>query len=173
MNDTIIFDISHLKNAATGTSEKYTFDGPVQLEGLDLSTNVSGSMEIMRIEGGVNVCGKNIQFGMKTTCEKCLKDFVADLEIEELERIFYFDAPRTVTDIHDVYLIDRKKLNVDLTELLRQEIILHFPLISVCSKQCKGICQHCGKDLNEGPCACKNTDIDLENKPLKNLKNLI
>ncbi len=43
----------------------------------------------------------------------------------------------------------------DLTEELRQDIILLFPSNPVCSEDCKGLCPRCGANLNEGPCSCK------------------
>ena len=43
----------------------------------------------------------------------------------------------------------------DLTEELRQDIILYFPSNPVCSEDCKGLCPHCGANLNEGPCSCR------------------
>ena len=43
---------------------------------------------------------------------------------------------------------------LDLTELLRQDILLAVPIKPVCSEDCKGLCPHCGKNLNEGPCEC-------------------
>jgi len=47
----------------------------------------------------------------------------------------------------------------DLTELLRQSILLALPMRPLCSEECKGLCPHCGANLNEGPCGCP-TDLD-------------
>ena len=30
----------------------------------------------------------------------------------------------------------------------------------LCSEDCKGLCQHCGADLNEGDCGCSQENID-------------
>ena len=43
----------------------------------------------------------------------------------------------------------------DLTEELRECIILSFPSNPLCSEDCKGLCPHCGADLNKGPCRCR------------------
>jgi len=53
--------------------------------------------------------------------------------------------------------------------LLRQEIILHFPVVSVCSKSCKGLCPVCGVDLNKENCSC---DKEQGLKQLSILKEL-
>ena len=49
----------------------------------------------------------------------------------------------------------------DLTEELRECIILCFPSNPLCSEDCKGLCPHCGADLNKGPCACRPSGGDF------------
>lgn len=43
---------------------------------------------------------------------------------------------------------------VDITEELREAILLNLPHFPLCEEGCKGLCARCGKDLNEGPCGC-------------------
>ena len=45
---------------------------------------------------------------------------------------------------------------VDITEDLREAIILNLPRFPLCDEACKGLCPQCGKDLNEGPCGCSD-----------------
>lgn len=45
--------------------------------------------------------------------------------------------------------------SVDLTEDMREAIILAFPSYPVCSSDCKGLCPQCGANKNEGECQCK------------------
>ncbi|MBQ9406142.1 MAG: DUF177 domain-containing protein, partial [Desulfovibrio sp.] len=63
---------------------------------------------------------------------------------------------------------------IDLTEEVREDILLSFPQSFHCSEDCKGICPTCGKNLNEGPCGCgKQADDDAkENNPWSVLDNL-
>lgn len=42
----------------------------------------------------------------------------------------------------------------DLTEELRQSIVLSFPNHPLCDEDCKGVCFKCGANLNDGPCGC-------------------
>jgi uncharacterized protein len=49
---------------------------------------------------------------------------------------------------------------LDVTELLRQDILLAVPIKPICSDTCKGLCAHCGKNLNQGPCECPQGEID-------------
>ncbi len=48
--------------------------------------------------------------------------------------------------------------SVDLTEDLREEIILHIPAFPLCSEECRGVCPQCGANLNTGSCACEKND---------------
>ncbi len=44
---------------------------------------------------------------------------------------------------------------IDFTDDIRQEIIVDYPIKPLCQADCKGLCQVCGKNLNEGDCKHK------------------
>ncbi len=44
---------------------------------------------------------------------------------------------------------------VDVTPDIREDILLALPAYPVCRPDCQGLCPTCGKNLNEGPCACQ------------------
>ena len=44
---------------------------------------------------------------------------------------------------------------LDLDALSREDLLLDLPSKVLCREDCKGICPQCGKNLNEGPCNCK------------------
>ena len=43
---------------------------------------------------------------------------------------------------------------IDLTELLREDILLVLPQSWVCDAECRGLCPGCGQNLNDAECAC-------------------
>ena len=43
---------------------------------------------------------------------------------------------------------------VDLTEELREAILIALPNYPVCSAECRGVCPRCGKRLGKSPCKC-------------------
>ena len=49
---------------------------------------------------------------------------------------------------------------VDLTEALRESLVLAYPAATICRDDCKGICSQCGADLNKGACNCEEDDVD-------------
>jgi uncharacterized protein len=62
-------------------------------------------------------------------------DFAADEEI----------------DLDITYL---KKEYIELGEVVTEQLRLQIPFQPLCKVDCKGICTHCGTDLNKGRCAC-------------------
>ena len=47
---------------------------------------------------------------------------------------------------------------LDIDEQLVELLELEFPTRILCREDCKGLCQRCGKDLNEGPCDCPTVE---------------
>lgn len=77
---------------------------------------------------------------LKMLCARCLMEFTTNVNKEAL--LTYHVA----------------KLNwVDITDNVRQEVMLDYPMIPVCSAACKGLCPQCGQDLNQGACNCHGT----------------
>ena len=59
---------------------------------------------------------------------------------------------------------------IDLEEALRAELLLALPIAPLCRDDCKGLCARCGKDLNEGPCACPPEPKDDRWAALRSVK---
>ncbi len=169
----LIFDISPLMEKPTGTRETYSFEVPLEYEGVNLTSNTSGKIEIMKIDEGFNAKATNLKVKVEMACDKCLKKIDQEIEVEMAERQFLMDVPTEKdVDVNDLYLVHKKDQTIDVGEFLRQEIILHFPLIPVCSKSCKGLCPTGGVDRNKKKCDCKPEEIE-EYKPLAALKDLL
>jgi uncharacterized protein len=54
---------------------------------------------------------------------------------------------------------------------LQEQVLLALPLKIVCRDDCKGLCPQCGKNLNEGPCACVVQVEDPRWAALKEIRN--
>ena len=174
-NTDLIFDIRNLLEAPIGTSENYSFEVPIEYENLVVKSNITGKLQTMRLESAIFAHTTNVKIELEFICSRCLKAFTYELSIPSAERHFFLHPPVKNDDPQDTFLINRKKHTIDLTEMLRQEIILHLPVISVCSNGCKGLCPVCGVNLNATTCDCKVESIDTNagNKPLSILKELI
>ena len=58
---------------------------------------------------------------------------------------------------------------IDLTEAVRDTLILSEPMQVLCRPDCKGLCPQCGADLNQGDCGCRTDSIDPRLAVLGNL----
>lgn len=50
---------------------------------------------------------------------------------------------------------------IDLTDSLRENLLLELPMQPVCRRECNGLCPTCGANLNEDACTCaSNSTVD-------------
>jgi uncharacterized metal-binding protein YceD (DUF177 family) len=56
-------------------------------------------------------------------------------------------------DDPDAFLIDEHH-HLDLTEAVRQALVVEQPMAPLCRPDCAGLCPECGADLNAGPHSC-------------------
>lgn len=172
----LTFRISKLWGQAQGSVEKQQIDQPISYpkeERLDLAGNFEGDLMLIRLKDEISVILSDASIKVHFNCTACLKSFTQTIKIPGAEREFHYDTPSASDDDpYDLFFIDNKTMTIDLSEMVRQEIILHFPFIPVCSKSCKGLCMHCGKNKNKEKCACKNEEKPIH-KPFQNLKQLL
>jgi uncharacterized protein len=43
---------------------------------------------------------------------------------------------------------------IDLAPIIYEQMILQIPMKALCSEECKGLCLHCGTNLNTSSCNC-------------------
>ncbi len=62
---------------------------------------------------------------------------------------------------------------IDLGELVREQLYLALPMKPLCSDSCRGLCPHCGTNLNRGACDCRTEWRDPRFEKLRALKKEI
>lgn len=107
---------------------------------------------------------------VRVPCRRCLA--ACDISLE-LERTIYVKRePRPWEDnSEDEYLViglDEKE--IDLERPLRELILLEFPVYPLCDASCKGLCPHCGHNLNESTCGCSEEKLDPRWDVLRKLR---
>jgi uncharacterized protein len=86
-------------------------------------------------------------------CRRCLRPLSGDLEVDVEER--YALHPEASDDAFPI-----TGGQIDLTPMVREEILLAVPDAPLCEADCPGLCPVCGADLQEGPCGCDTTTRD-------------
>ncbi len=97
-------------------------------------------------------------------CSRCLREFSRPLAAKF--DLFYLPQADWKKDEEielkyedmEVGYYDGIRLDVDLMVL--EQIELGMPMKFICRDDCRGLCQSCGADLNESPCACKLDTAD-------------
>jgi len=135
------------------------WDGPVDVK---LRASFAGSGEIV---GRGTVRG-----GLRQECRRCLRpvqgEFNEDLTIVFVER----EADESSGD-GDEYVFDPTRGELDLSDAVREEVILALNPYVVCDPECRGLCPRCGANLNEGPCGCAGEERDPRWEALRALKD--
>ncbi len=49
---------------------------------------------------------------------------------------------------------------IDLAPMICEQIVLQVPMKILCADDCKGLCPHCGINLNTGSCNCRSDVVD-------------
>jgi uncharacterized protein len=100
-----------------------------------------------------------------TTCSRCLSPMThtVDLHLQS----DYVPAPNDMGGDLEAQRVTAETgfydRDIHLGRYICSELVLSLPYIYVCSDACRGICPHCGANLNEGPCTCmKEADPRLE-----------
>lgn len=106
-------------------------------------------------------------------CSRCLAPVTFDV-VGDIEGYYLLDpASKPADDLdEDEYEYVSEDETVDLTAAVVAALVVETPLVLLCREDCKGLCPHCGKDLNEGPCSCVDIEPVARNNPFAVLKDL-
>jgi len=86
------------------------------------------------------------------TCRRCLVDLdeAVDVTVQELYQV--------LVTAEDAFPIVGEQ--IDLTQMVRESILLELPLAPLCRVDCAGICPICGANRNDQPCSCETVATD-------------
>jgi uncharacterized protein len=142
--------------------------GQIDFSGEDLEQGsplrVTGSAELLPHTGGeVRIEGR-YTVEMTAQCDRCLGR--ARFPLEEGFDLFY--RPMAEIAREEEVAIDEGESEMgfyegggmELEDVLRERVLLALPMQRICSEACRGICPVCGKNLNDGTCACKPDATD-------------
>lgn len=158
------FDVSSLIKTQPGTTLTWEIStGPRKLEDLEVGY-LRGVVRVTRVQAGLLVQG-TLESQLSLECVRCLEPF--DLQVAlELEETFRL--PGTGFQPEMPYAVEESGW-LDLAPLLREQGWLAIPMKPLCKPSCKGMCPHCGVNLNIESCTCQDSDIDPRLALLKEL----
>ncbi|HEY3266420.1 MAG TPA: DUF177 domain-containing protein [Armatimonadota bacterium] len=169
-----LLDLTELLNTP-GMRVPYEVDLPCtpELE-LDCASNVTGRL-VFTNTGNVLVVLGDVEVALRSTCPRCLADVTSILDAPVDEGFTVADGlVRCRADDEDgvvdptVVAVFPEGNLLNLTELVRQGIVLAGPVEPLCREDCQGLCPTCGANRNETQCQC----VPPVDSPLSALANL-
>ena len=143
-------------------SEEYQVTAPVHLV-----------MDIHKDGTAYRVTGR-VTARLQLECGRCLEPF--EIPVDSAFELRYVpqventgDGEREVAedDLTTAFYHDEM---IDLAELMHEQFVLALPMKPLCSSTCKGLCVHCGANLNNGACDCAPEWTDPRLSALKELR---
>ena len=158
-----ISDITRVNGASLPLDFQESIADDIQLmEGYEICEPVSFSGNLTNMNGILELDGR-LKTGYKVTCYRCLKEIEQQLDIKVFESIV---NGKSDIDELDAYTYTGNFL--ELNKIIEDNIILNLPMKQVCATECKGLCQKCGANLNQGPCNCIDDSMNTQMESLKN-----
>ena len=119
-----------------------------------------------------NTAGVLVMKGLITTCihgmcDRCAADFDREVEIP-IDAVLVTELANEENE--DEWVFPLEANTADLEDIVRTTFVLNMDSKMLCKDDCAGICCKCGKNLNEGPCACQK-ELDPRFAALKQLLN--
>jgi len=111
---------------------------------------------------------------LELSCARCLEPVRQEVhrDFELLYRPRGSDAGRdelSVTDA-EAEIGYYQGEGVLLEDVLREQVLLTVPLKAMCREDCRGLCPHCGKNLNVEQCSCSAPAEDARWAALKDIR---
>jgi len=146
---------------------------PLRTEGrADLVEEQHGKNKVVQ---DIRLKGK-LETSLETICARCLEPVV--LDVSPSFDLLY--RPLGVDSGHEELSVTDAEAEIGyyqgggllLEDVLREQVLLAIPLKLLCREDCKGLCAHCGKNLNnEGQCSCVDLVRDPRWSALKEIRD--
>ena len=163
--DTVKIDV---KKILTGviTKQEFEYEFPIEFNdsGYKFPEPVRVSGEIKN-NGGYVPLEATCKVTAVGACARCLAPVSQIIETKFTRTVA---ASLETEDEDDEYLVAVEG-KIDVGEPISDELIMSLPSRLLCSEDCKGLCQKCGKNLNDGKCDCPEKEPDPRWAALKNL----
>ncbi len=104
-------------------------------------------------------CHVHIETDAHYQCDRCLEEYDESF-LDDFEMIFHVGKSDFEVDEDDVMLISPETKEIDFTDRIIESLVLGVPMKKLCKPDCKGICPHCGADLNKESCKCPSGPVD-------------
>lgn len=141
-----------------GRLEPFRFTVSPDKIDVDKQLKIIGDIDIVgavKNEGSILDVSGQVSANIKLICGRCLEEFTTKISAEFNEKYHYLDHNE---DQHDFMYFSGEEL--DITDIVRESLLLAEPMKKICREDCKGFCPDCGINLNDSECSCSKKAID-------------
>ena len=107
------------------------------------------------------------------TCARCAEDF----SVASNRDFRFILAPKSVGNLNGKDLVAEdlefslyEGEEVDVSPLIREQLLLALPTRPLCQEGCRGLCPQCGVNLNLTSCTCSAEKLDPRFEALRAIK---
>lgn len=161
-------------------SSPYEFDFRLAPDEIDLEGEDAKLKRAARVKGKAvkHIAQTDVEgvisAELELECTRCLQTIDRNFEIPFKAAFVppenYTQAKEAELNAEDLDVSIIEGNEIDLTELVREQILLNLPVQVFCKEDCKGLCEKCGANRNLINCKCSEKEIDPRWAALKNLK---
>ena len=116
---------------------------------------VKGELKLTRTDKGILVTGE-LETVQSLACSRCLGTFEYPLTLalsEEYVPTLDINSGTALRVSEGVFTIDTNH-EICLDDALNQYTLMSKPMKPLCKADCRGLCDQCGMNLNNGDCGC-------------------
>jgi len=112
---------------------------------------------------------------LEMPCARCLEPVIEDVKrsFDLLYRPLGVDAGREELSVTgaEAEISYYQGESLLLEDAVREQVLLALPLKVICREDCKGLCPHCGTNLNTAQCSCTEPIEDPRWSALKEIRS--
>ena len=167
------YNVSQQLKEAVGSLRTHIVDEVVHYDDPAGECTVAGLLKFLYTRRSILVTGR-LNTTIDDTCSRCLEKFTEQLTVGLEEEYFPVRDVNTGVslglpeDVEEGFTIDGK-FTLDISEAVRQAIIVAVPMNPLCKPDCQGLCSECGANLNISNCDCKRSPGDARWNALRSL----
>lgn len=134
----------------------------IEKEPVDLTLTHLGKREL--------VISAICDLSLEIPCDRCLEPVKTDFHLEISKSVnMKLSEEDRIKELDESNFIIGCSLDVDI--LVYNEILVSWPMKILCREDCKGICNICGANLNQGSCGCDATELDPRMSVIRDIFN--
>ena len=156
------FEQVYAPGTCAGPGEDFSVAAPVAL-----------AFDIYKDKDRFRLVGR-VRTTLELPCSRCVEPFKspvdASFDLGYLPRSHNVGEGEREVEEDDLSTSFYEDETLDLGQLMREQFYLSLPMKPLCQVECRGLCPHCGTNLNRGRCGCRRDWEDPRLAALKALK---